>query len=506
MPGKTRILIVDADPIVAESLADVLRDEGHDIATAHDGREALSLIDEVQDKFNLLITDLNMPRCDGMELLQELRDRESDIVPIVITGFGKIETAVNSVKLGAADYLTKPLVDDELRLAVSKAANQQALLAENHTLKDQLSQRFGMSNLIGGDYRMQKVYDLVESVADSKTTVLISGESGTGKSMVGRAIHAMSDRGADRRRPHAPPRAKHKKQVERRNPKRKGGYPGGPFVTFACGSIPETLLESELFGHTKGAFTGADFDKPGKILAAEGGTLFIDEINSATPALQLKLLRVLQEKAFEPVGSTQTMHVDVRFIIATNQDLKELVAAGQFREDLYYRINVVNLQMPALRERPSDIPLLAEHFLEKYTQETKKSRTLSAEAMQALQAYDWPGNVRELENAIERAVVLSKGPQIEPGDLPESVMAASGIPAAYGRRAINSGGGGAIPALADGWTPTPLAEALQEPERQIVLAALEANGWNRQETARQLDINRTTLYKKIKQFGLEEPG
>ncbi|MEM6853219.1 MAG: sigma-54 dependent transcriptional regulator [Planctomycetota bacterium] len=499
-------MIVDDDPIVAESLADVLRDEGHDIATAHDGREALSLIDEVQDKFNLLITDLNMPRCDGMELLKELKDRESDIVPIVITGFGKIETAVNAVKLGAADYLTKPLVDDELRLAVSKAANQQALLAENHTLKDQLSQRFGMSNLIGADYRMQKVYDLVESVADSKTTVLISGESGTGKSMVGRAIHAMSDRGADRRRPHALPRAKHKKQVERRNPKRKGGYPGGPFVTFACGSIPETLLESELFGHTKGAFTGADFDKPGKILAAEGGTLFIDEINSATPALQLKLLRVLQEKAFEPVGSTQTMHVDVRFIIATNQDLKELVAAGQFREDLYYRINVVNLQMPALRERPSDIPLLAEHFLENYTQEAKKSRTLSAEAVQALQAYDWPGNVRELENAIERAVVLSKGPQIEPGDLPESVMAASGIPATHGRSAISPEGGGTIPALTDGWTPTPLAEALQEPERQIVLAALEANGWNRQETARQLDINRTTLYKKIKQFGLDEPG
>ncbi|MEM1110092.1 MAG: sigma-54 dependent transcriptional regulator [Planctomycetota bacterium] len=504
MPGKTRILIVDDDPIVADSLADVLRDEGHDTATAHDGREALALIDEVQDKFNLLITDLNLPRCGGMELLKELKHRNSDIVPIVITGFGKIETAVHAVKLGAADYLTKPLVDDELRLAVSKAANQQALLAENQTLKDQLSQRFGMSNLVGGDYRMQKVYDLVESVADSKTTVLISGESGTGKSMVGRAIHAMSERGADRRRGDAAPRAKHKKQVERRDPKRRG-YPGGPFVTFACGSIPETLLESELFGHTKGAFTGADFDKPGKILAADGGTLFIDEINSATPALQLKLLRVLQEKAFEPVGSTQTMHVDVRFIIATNQDLKELVEAGQFREDLYYRINVVNLKMPALRERPGDIPLLAEHFLEKYTKETGKSRALSSTTIETLQAYDWPGNVRELENAIERAVVLSKGPNLEPDDLPEAVLEAAGVAPDRGRGTPGQGGG-VIPALADGWTPTPLVEALQEPERQIVLAALEANDWNRQETARQLDINRTTLYKKIKQFGLDEPS
>ncbi|MEM9419108.1 MAG: sigma-54 dependent transcriptional regulator [Planctomycetota bacterium] len=504
MPGKTRILIVDDDPIVADSLADVLREEGHDTATAHDGREALALIDEVQDKFNLLITDLNLPRCDGLELLKELHDRESDIVPIVITGFGKIETAVNAVKLGAADYLTKPVVDEELRLAVSKAANRQALLAENHSLKDQLSERYGMANLVGSDYRMQKVYDLVEAVADSKTTVLISGESGTGKSMVGRAIHAMSARGADRRSASPAPRAKHKRQVERRDPKRRG-YPGGPFVTFACGSIPETLLESELFGHTKGAFTGADTDKPGKILAADGGTLFIDEINSATPALQLKLLRVLQEKAFEPIGSTQTMHVDVRFIIATNQDLKQLVAEGKFREDLYYRINVVNLQMPALRERPGDIPLLAEHFLEKYTREVGKSRTLSQEAVEALQAYDWPGNVRELENAVERAVVLSKGPQIQPGDLPEQVLDALGLAPMRGRGASASGGG-SIPALADGWTPTPLAEALQDPERQILLAALEANAWNRQETARQLEINRTTLYKKIKQYGLDEPG
>lgn len=514
MPGKTRILIVDDDPIVAESLADLLRGEGHATATAHDGNEALALLDEVQDKFNLLITDVNMPRCDGMELLKKLREKHGDVVPIVITGFGKIESAVNAVKLGAADYLTKPIVDDELRLAVSKAANQQALLAENHTLKDQLSERFGMANLIGGDYRMQKVYDLAEAVADSNTTVLISGESGTGKSMVGRAIHTLSPRGVDRRSGGKRPA----KQDERRSSRANPHATCGPFVTFACGSIPETLLESELFGHVKGSFTGADHDKPGKILAADGGTLFIDEINSATPALQLKLLRVLQEKAFEPVGSTQTRHVDVRFVIATNQDLKELVARGEFREDLYYRINVVNIKMPALRERPGDIPLLAEHFLDKYTRESGKRRTLAEPALEALAAYAWPGNVRELENAIERAVVLSKNPQLEPSDLPEAVAQGSGVLPATGRAADASGGGGisggnsggisggGIPALVGGWTPTPLSIALQEPERRIVLAALEANGWNRQETAKQLDINRTTLYKKIKQFGLDEPA
>jgi len=503
VPGKTRILIVDDDPIVAESLADILRADGHATATAGDGYEALALIDQVQDKFNLLITDLNMPRCDGMELLKKLRSRGSDIVPIVTTGFGKIGTAVNAIKLGAADYLTKPIADDELRLAVSKAANQQALLAENHVLKDQLAQRFGVANLVGSDYRMQKVYDLVETVADSKATVLICGESGTGKSMVGRAIHTLSPRGADRRRPNVGKNARRvPKQRDRRDAGNTFGYPGGPFVTFACGSIPETLLESELFGHVQGAFTGADADKPGKILAADGGTLFIDEINSATPALQLKLLRILQEKTFEPVGSTRTQHVDVRFVIATNEDLQTLVAQGRFREDLYYRINVVNIQMPPLRDRPSDIPLLAEHFLAKFAAEVGKSRTLSKQAVEALQNHDWPGNVRELENAIERAVVLSKHSKIEPDDLPPSVTDTN-KPANTLENPTETCGG--IPSIAGGWTPTPLAVALQEPERRILLAALEANDWNRQKTANQLDINRTTLYKKIKQFGLDLP-
>jgi DNA-binding NtrC family response regulator len=503
MSAAPRILIVDDDPIVAESLADFLHREGFATATAGDGAEALSLLDQAaalppandddgdndnghgnghnngngngkNAPFGLVITDLNMPRRDGLELLRAIRKRHQSVVAIVITGYGKIESAVEAIKLGAADYLTKPVVDDELRLAVNKALRQHALIAENQTLRSQLTQRFGIENIVGSDHRMQKVYDLIEAVAESKTTVMIEGESGTGKSMVARAIHTRSDRRA------------------------------GPFVTFACGSIPETLLESELFGHSKGAFTGADHDKGGKILAADGGTLFIDEINSATPALQLKLLRVLQEKQFEPVGSAQTVHVDVRFVLATNQPLRPLVDSGTFREDLYYRINVVNIALPPLRQRGSDVPLLAEHFLAKYGKEMKRTFTgFTDEALTALRRYPWPGNVRELENAVERAVVLSRRPVIELSDLPETVRGET-----PGSSPGSNGGNGSTAAtgVMEPWTPMPLEQALRDPEKRILLTALEANQWNRQETARQLDINRTTLYKKIKLYGLDEPS
>lgn len=504
MPTQQRILIVDDDPIVAESLAEFLSHEGFNTATAGDGNEALAVLDshgpqlalastddEESDEaanptgsFAIVITDMNMPRCDGLELLKKLRKACPSVVPIMITGFGKIESAVEAIKLGAAEYLTKPIVDDELRIAINKALRQHALLAENQTLRASLSERFGLGNLVGADFRMQKVYDLVEAVAESKTTVLIEGESGTGKTMVAKAIHAKSPRKA------------------------------GPFVTFSCGSIPETLLESELFGHVKGAFTGADHDKPGRCLAANGGTLFIDEINSATPALQLKLLRVLQEKQFEPIGSTKTVHVDVRFVLATNQLLPELVKAGRFREDLFYRINVVNIAMPPLRQRTGDIPSLAQHFLAKYCKEVGKTITgFTEQAMVALRGYEFPGNVRELENAVERAVVLTRRPVIDVNDLPDSIR--SSFEGAGTRtssaRALDSqttkpdasAGFIQIPALTGGWHPTALEEALIEPERQIIKAALEANNWNRQTTAAQLNINRTTLYKKIKQFGLD---
>lgn len=501
MMNKPGILIVDDDPIVAESIAEHLAREGYHTATAGDGDEAMRFLsartragspprngngngkskdtDSAGEEYAVVITDMNMPRCDGMDLLARIRKQQLSVVPIVITGYGKIESAVEAIKAGATDYLTKPLVDDELRMAVEKALRQHQLLAENQNLRSQLNERYGMGNLIGGDYRMQKVYDLVEAVAESKTTVLIDGGSGTGKTMIARAIHTQSSRRA------------------------------GPCVTFACGSIPETLLESELFGHVRGAFTGADHDKPGKILSADGGTLFIDEINSATPSLQLKLLRVLQERQFEPVGSTKTVDVDVRFVLATNEPLEPLVDNGTFREDLYYRINVVHIDLPLLRERAGDVHMLAEHFLAKYCREMNKIITgFSEPAIEAMRRYAWPGNVRELENAVERAVVLTRRPVIDVADLPETVQSSVNGPA-HGVGVGKAPSGEVaeyIPALNDGWTPMALTEALLEPERRILLAALEANGWNRQATAGQLDINRTTLYKKIKQFRLDEPS
>ena len=491
---QSRVLIVDDDPIVAESLAEFLSRQGHTTATACDGLEALDLLEEANTPnpnladapmpFGLVVTDINMARCDGLELLKRIRKEFQSVAVITITGFGKIEDAVEAIKLGAVDYLTKPLVDEELLIAVNKAVQQHALLHENITLLSQLTERYGMGNIVGSDYRMQKIYDLVEAVAQSRTTVLIDGQSGTGKTMVAKAVHERSNRRT------------------------------GPFVTFSCGAIPETLLESELFGHVKGAFTGADTDKPGRCLAANGGTLFIDEINSATPALQLKLLRVLQEKQFEPVGSTHTVSVDVRFVLATNQLLPELVERGDFREDLFYRINVVNIHLPSLSDRTGDIPVLAHHFLQKYCKEIGRATTgFSAEAMEGLRAHQWPGNVRELENAIERAVVLCRRPIIELEDLPDTVRASMGHVPGYTPPGSKSAGAGSsqtgsqqstIPALIDGWTPMPLSAAMEEPERQILLAALKANDWNRQETAKQLDINRTTLYKKIKQYGLED--
>lgn len=500
MSKRTRILIVDHDPVVAESLSEFFAHEGYKTATAGDGNEAMSLLQADMHQrhgcpltngnngsvkqsselcsFGLIIADVNMPRCDGMDLLRTIRKRHPSMAVIIITGYGKIEMAVEAVKLGAVDYLTKPLVDDELRIAVGKAVQQHALRAENQTLRSQLSERFGLGNLVGNDYRMQKVYELIETVAPSKTTVVINGDSGTGKSMVARAIHTLSNR------------------------------PAGPFVTFSCGAIPETLLESELFGHVKGAFTGAVGEKAGRILAADGGTLFIDEINSATPALQLKLLRVLQEKQLEPVGSTETRSVDVRFILATNQSLADLVEQGMFREDLYYRINVVSVLLPPLRERIGDIPMLSEHFISCYAKEVGKTIAgLTEEAFAALRRYHWPGNVRELENAIERAVVLSHRPVIDLEDLPDTVQLANGHNRGLGRHAMDSTNGDVtIRALEGGWNPMPLSEAMKDPEKQILLSALEANNWNRQVTSKQLAINRTTLYKKIRRYRLDEPS
>ncbi len=467
---RPRVMVVDDDAIVADSIADYLRGAGYKATTAASGTDALQAIGEAEGgsgAYAVLIVDMSMPGLDGLELIKRLRRQRCDVVPIVITGYGKIEAAVKAIRHGAIDYLTKPLVDDELAIAVEKAIRQHALLAENTNLRQQLEQRYGLDNIVGAEARMRRIYETIEAVAASKATVLMAGESGTGKSLIARAIHRRSPR-ADK-----------------------------PFVEISCGSIPETLLESELFGYVRGAFTGAHTDKPGRFLAAHTGTLFLDEIDAASPGMQLKLLRVIQERTFEPVGSNQTVEVDVRVILASNQPLEELVAAGQFRQDLYYRINVVMIQLPPLRERTGDIPMLAEHFLAMKTREEgKRIAGFTDETLAALRRYAYPGNVRELENIIERAVVLTRANRIGVADLPQHVI-------------DNSTGllGSASGPKMEGapWQPgVALREALEEPEKQIILAALEANDWNRQRTADQLQINRTTLYKKMKQYGLGE--
>ncbi len=469
-PHKPRLMILDEDRIILQSLAQFLRREGYEVKTSDNRDDALNQLDAGQTE--LLLADINMPGVKPAEFLRDVRRRFPHVVTIVITGYGSIEGAVEATKMGAFDYLTKPIVDDEIRLIVEKAVRQQSLLFENQTLKQQLDLRFGLENIVGHDYKMLKIFDLVGAVADSRTTVLMSGESGTGKSLVARAIH-------------------------HRSPRRDK-----PFIEVSCGALPETLLESELFGHVKGAFTGAIGDKPGRFLAADGGTIFLDEINSASQAMQVKLLRVLQERAFEPVGSSDTKTVDVRVLLASNVDLAQLVAEQKFRQDLYYRVNVVTVRMPNLHERLSDIPLLAGHFMRKFAQETGREVVgFSEAAMASMQRYNWPGNVRELENAIERAVVLSRRPQIDVDDLPEPVQFFN-VPRPAASRA-----GEAYD------TPMPLEQALEGPERRIIEAALHRNGWNRQNTAAELDINRTTLYKKMRKYRLDlgesnwtEPG
>lgn len=457
-PERDKILLVDDDRIIVDSLGEFLRLEGYEVDGVESVAAAVQCLE--RDVYSIVITDVNMPKADGFELLRTIRSRFPEVVTIVITGYGTIESAVEAIKMGAYDYLTKPLADDEISLTVQRAMQQQSLLRENRLLKQQLDLRFGLDSVVGHDYRMLKIFDLIEAVADTRTTILITGESGTGKSLIAHALHYRSER-----------RAK-------------------PFIEVSCGAIPETLLESELFGHVKGSFTGAVANKDGKFKAAEGGTIFLDEINSASPAFQVKLLRVLQEKKYEPVGSNDTITADVRVILASNVDLKREVDAGRFRQDLYYRINVVSIPMPPLVERLGDIPLLAGHFLKRYCAENKKEiLNFTPEAIQVLQRYHWPGNVRELENAVERAVVLCRGRHVTPGDLPSHVLE---------EQPEQAPSGGAV-----GFKPMSLKEALEEPEKRIIEAALKANDWNRQTTADVLQINRTTLYKKMKRYGLE---
>ncbi len=452
---NTQVLLVDDDSIILDSLSEFLQLEGLDVVTAQSHADALEVL--ARQTIDLVITDINMPGGNGFELLHVVKRKYPETVVIMLTGYGTIESAVEAIKLGAYDYLTKPVVDEDLKLCLERAAAQQAILRENQSLKNRLDERFALDSIIGRDFRMVRIFELVESVADSKVSILLQGPSGTGKSLMARVIHQQSDR-----------RDK-------------------PFIEVSCGALPENLLESELFGHSRGAFTGAVANKIGKFKAAHGGTIFLDEIATATPAMQVKLLRVLQSQQFEPVGSNKTETVDIRVILATNVDLEQAVHDGTFREDLFYRINIVTLDLPTLAERIADIPMLADHFLKKSAAEMgRQILGFDEDAMQVMQRYGWPGNVRELENVIARAVVLCRGRHISEDDLPVKLIESSDVPDAAGN-----------------YIPTPLKQALEIPEKRILEAALRANDWNRQLTADQLDINRTTLYKKMKRFGLD---
>jgi DNA-binding NtrC family response regulator len=453
------LLLVDDDRYILDAMADYLRKSGHRTETAMTCQDALDRMQEYP--FEVVICDVNLPDRDGFQLLEWSNKHCPETSVILLTGYGTIESAVEAIRLGAFDYLTKPVIDDELQLTIQRALGQRRIVEENKKLKAQLDKKFGVSNIVGRDYKMAKMFDLIESVADTRTTVLILGESGTGKTMTARAIHQMSDR-----------RDK-------------------PFVEVACGALPENLLESELFGHVAGSFTGANHDKIGKFMQADGGTLFLDEIATASPSLQVKLLRVLQDREFEPVGGNKTYKVDVRLVLATNENLEDQVAAGKFRQDLYYRINVISLTQPPLRERIGDIPLLIDFYLNEFNRQTgKKISHFDDDALRLMQKHMWPGNVRELVNVIERAVVLCRDTVIHQHDLPEALM----------RELANAN------SLAAHYAVGSLKSALANPERQIIIDALESNGWNRQETAKMLGVNRTTLYKKMKRYNISYEG
>lgn len=448
------LLLVDDDRLVLDAMSAWLREQGYEVIAAS-GREA-AIRELEQRRFDLVLADIRLADGDGFEILAHCRGRHPQTTVILITGYATVETGIEALRAGAFDLLTKPLIDEELSMAIDRALAQREVVVENQKLKAQLDLRFGLENIVGHDHRMQRVFDMVDRIADTKATVLITGESGTGKSLLARAIH-------------------------RRSTRREQS-----FVEVACGAMPETLLESELFGHAAGSFTGALGDRVGKFKQADKGTIFLDEISTASPGLQVKLLRVLQEFQFEPVGSTKTQHVDSRVILATNEDLAEAVKQGRFRQDLYYRVNVINIELPPLRERLADIPLLAEHFLARTAEEAgKKASSFREDALAALQRYSWPGNVRELQNVVERSVLLSRGPEIGAEDLPAHLIVGQ-------------------PLNLQPLTGKALKDAMEAPERAIILEMLELNNWNRNATADALGINRTTLYKKMKRLGLME--
>jgi DNA-binding NtrC family response regulator len=448
MQPRGRILIVDDEVNARTALAELLRDEGYAVETAADGFKALPKLDEFAP--DVLLTDLKMPGMDGLELMKKAQARDLDCVVVVMTAYGAVDTAVRAMREGAADYVTKPVNVEELSLVLSRELERRRLRAEAGQLRERLHARHRIASIVGSSPAMQQVFDTVLQVAPSKASVLITGESGTGKELVAAAIHEHSTRAS------------------------------GPFIKLHCAALAETLLESELFGHERGSFTGAVARRDGRFQQADRGTLFLDEIGEISPATQIKLLRFLQEHEFERVGGNQTIKVDVRVIAATNRDLLQRVKNGQFREDLYYRLNVVTIDIPPLRSRTSDIPLLAAHFLERYAKENGKAiRGFADEALERLVRYPWPGNVRELENAVERAVVVTRGDQVRPEDLSPSILAAKGAP--------------------DGMPPIP-GSTLADLEKYAILKTLEHTGGSTSRASEILQISPRKIQYKLHEY------
>jgi DNA-binding NtrC family response regulator len=447
---KTRILVVDDEEKLRRVIELQLATAGFEVEKAASAEEALKVV----ERADLVLTDLKLPGMDGLELLAAIRRQNMRSPVIVMTAFGSVEVAVEAMKSGAVDFLLKPFSLDHLLAVVHKALEVRALRDENRQLKEELGRRYQFDNIVGRSPAMREIFATVERVAPSRATVLLAGESGVGKDLIARAIHF-----------HSPRRDK-------------------PFVKINCTAIPENLMESELFGYEKGAFTGANTTKPGKFEQADTGTVFLDEIGDVPPSIQVKLLRVLQEREFERLGSNKTRHIDVRVIAATNQDLRAALEQGTFREDLYYRLNVVPIDIIPLRERMQDIPFLAEHFLNKYALETgKKVDAITPAAMAKLSAYHWPGNVRELENAIERSVVMCTGDQLDAADI----------------KLDNA----PRPRAATGEFSLPPGMTLDNYEQEIIREALRRADGNKSQAARSLGLTRNALRYRLAQMGLE---
>jgi DNA-binding NtrC family response regulator len=443
---SVKILIVDDELIMRESLAGWLERDGHSIETAASGEEALAKIG--RSHFDILLLDIKMEGVSGLEVLKKVKAEEPDTAVVMITAYGSVGTAIDAMKNGATDYLMKPFDPDELGMLIEKIVGQQARERERQFLKEAYRSQTRFESMIGQSAPMQKVFEMIQDVAPQDSTILITGETGTGKGLAAKAIHTHSDRC------------------------------GGPFVVVNCGAIPEHIMESELFGHQRGAFTDAKETRKGRLELAHGGTLFLDEIGEISMRMQIDLLRVLEDRVFYRVGGTQPVEADFRVIAATNRDLEKAIEERTFRQDLYYRLNVIAFKMPTLRDRKDDIPPLVDHFMQRFSQETNKTvDRISREAIDEMMLYEWPGNVRELENAIERAVVVTKGRKIAPENLP--ILDASAV------CEYQSG-------------------TLKDVEKKHISNVLQECGWNISQSAAVLGIDRSTLYNKIKRYRLKK--